>query len=202
MRTQTIGYVRVSSVDQNEARQLEGIETDRVFTDKASGRTVERPQLQEALKYAREGDTLVVHSMDRLARNVEDMLRLVRELNGKGVTVRFVKENMTFSADHADPRASLMFAMLAAFSQFERDLIRERQKEGVALAKKRGVYTGRKPILNKQQAEQLRAEVAKPGSNKSQIARDFGIRRETLYHYLRPQGTGTETRQQNIASIE
>ena len=93
MRTQTIGYVRVSSVDQNEARQLEGIETDRVFTDKASGRTVERPQLQEALKYAREGDTLVVHSMDRLARNVEDMLRLVRELNGKGVTVRFVKEN-------------------------------------------------------------------------------------------------------------
>ena len=202
MRTQTIGYVRVSSVDQNEARQLEGIETDRVFTDKASDRTVERPQLQEALKYAREGDTLVVHSMDRLARNVEDMLRLVRELNGKGVTVRFVKENMTFSADHADPRASLMFAMLAAFSQFERDLIRERQKEGVALAKKRGVYTGRKPILNKQQAEQLRAEVAKPGSNKSQIARDFGIRRETLYHYLRPQGTGTETRQQNIASIE
>lgn len=202
MKTQIIGYVRVSSVDQNEARQLEGIEVDRVFLDKASGRTVERPQLIEALKYAREGDTLVVHSMDRLARNVEDMLRLVRELNGKGVTVRFVKENMTFSADHADPRASLMFAMLAAFSQFERDLIRERQKEGVALAKKRGVYTGRKPILNKQQAEQLRAEVAKPGSNKSQIARDFGIRRETLYHYLRPQGTGTETRQQNIASIE
>lgn len=185
MKTQTIGYVRVSSVDQNEARQLEGIEVDRMFTDKASGRTAERPQLIEALKYVREGDTFTVHSMDRLARNVEDMLRLVRELNSKGVTVRFVKENMTFSADRADPRSDLMFAMLAAFSQFERDLIRERQKEGIALAKKRGVYTGRKPILSKEQAEQLRAEAAKPGSNKSQIARDFGIRRETLYHYIK-----------------
>src|SRR5688500_1782893 len=186
MKTQTIGYVRVSSVDQNEARQREGIEIDRVFTGQASGRTADRPQLIEALRYAREGDTFTVHSMDRLARNVEDMLRSVRELNSKGVTVRFVKENLTFSAGRADPRSDLMFAMLAAFSQFERDLIRERQKEGIALAKKRGAYKGRKPILSQEQAAQLRAEAAKPGSNKSQIARDFGIRRETLYHYLRP----------------
>lgn len=184
MKTQTIGYVRVSSVDQNEARQLEGIEVDRVFIDKASGKNVERPQLIEAIRYAREGDTFTVHSMDRLARNVEDMLRLVRELNGKGVTVRFVKENLTFGADRRDPRSDLMFAMLAAFSQFERDLIRERQKEGIAIAKRRGVYTGRKPVLTKQQAAQLRAVVAQ-GGNKSQIARDFGIKRSTLYHYLR-----------------
>ncbi|SFU52744.1 Resolvase, N terminal domain [Nitrosospira multiformis] len=127
-----------------------------------------------------------MHSMDPLARNLEDMLRLVRELNGKGVAVRFVKESLASAPDRRDLRSDLMFAILATFFQFERDLIRERQKEGIALAKKRGVYKGRKPILSKQQTEQLRVEVAKVGSNKAQIiARDFGIKRETLYHYIR-----------------
>ena len=102
MKTQKIGYVRVSSIDQNEQRQLEGVELDRVFTDKASGKDIKRPQLQEAIKYVRDGDIFIVHSMDRLARNVEDMLRLVRELNEKGVTVQFVKENMIFAAGRDD----------------------------------------------------------------------------------------------------
>jgi DNA invertase Pin-like site-specific DNA recombinase len=172
MKNQTVGYVRVSGIDQNEQRQLEGVELDRVFTDKASGKDIKRPQLQEAIKYVRDGDTFIVHSMDRLARNVEDMLRLVRELNEKGVTVQFVKENMTFSAGKDDPRTTLMFMMLSAFSQFERALIRERQKEGIALAKTKGVYKGRKPILNPEQVKRLKEAVAN-GGVKAQIAREL-----------------------------
>src|SRR5690349_14604168 len=129
MKHQTVGYIRVSSVDQNTERQLEDVTLDKVFTDKASGKDTNRPQLQAALTYLRQGDTLVVHSMDRLARNCEDMLRIVRELNGKGVSVRFVKENMSFTAGADDPRSTLMFTMLSAFSQFERALIKERQRE-------------------------------------------------------------------------
>src|SRR5690349_22565914 len=112
MTTQRIGYVRVSTLDQNAERQLEGIKLDKTFTDKVSGKDTNRPQLQAALNHVREGDTLVVHSMDRLARNVEDMLRLVRELNEKGVSVEFVKENMVFTASKEDPRGVLMFTML------------------------------------------------------------------------------------------
>jgi DNA invertase Pin-like site-specific DNA recombinase len=188
MKTQIIGYVRVSSIDQNEQRQLEGIELDRVFIDKASGKDTNRPQLQEALKYVREGDTFAVHSMDRLARNVEDMLRLVRELNAKGVTVHFVKENIQFTADKNDPRAALMFAMLGAFSQFEREMIRERQREGIALAKAKGVYKGRKPALTPSQIEELN-ERLKTCTNKAQLARNFGIHRDTLYKYVRKGGS-------------
>src|SRR5688500_18996217 len=104
MKHQMVGYVRVSSVDQHTERQLDGITLDKVFTDKASGKDTNRPELKAALAYLREGDTLVVHSMDRLARNCEDMLRTVRELNGKGVSVRFVKENMSFIAGSSDAR--------------------------------------------------------------------------------------------------
>src|SRR5579872_1336086 len=130
-----IGYIRVSTLDQNTERQLDGIELDRTFTDKASGKDTKRPQLQAALTYLREGDVLVVHSMDRL--------RTVRELTSRGVTVEFVKNRLTFSGK-ADPMAKLMMTMLAAFGEFERDLIRERQREGIAVAKAKGIYKGRK----------------------------------------------------------
>lgn len=182
MKTQRIGYIRVSSVDQNEARQLEGIELDRVFTDKASGKDTNRPALQEAIKYAREGDTLIVHSMDRLARNVEDMLRLVRELNGKGVSVEFVKENMDFSGKD-DPRSMLMLTLLGAFAQFERSLIKERQREGIAIAKAKGVYKGKQPKMTREQLGKLR-EMVSSGVPKAQVARHFDIGRGTLYNYL------------------
>lgn len=126
----------MSSLDQNAEHQLDGIHLDKVFADKASGKDTNRPQLQAALIYVRAGDnTLVVHSMDRLARDVEDMLRLVREMNDRGVSVEFIKENMSFTVGSNDPRSTLMFTMLSAFAQFERSLIRERQREGIALAK-------------------------------------------------------------------
>jgi DNA invertase Pin-like site-specific DNA recombinase len=186
--SQRIGYIRVSSLDQNAERQLDGIHLDKVFTDKASGKDTNRPQLQAALNHVRAGDRLVVHSMDRLARNVEDMLRLVREMNDRGVSVEFIKENMSFTAGSDDPRSTLMFTMLSAFAQFERSLIKERQREGIALAKAKGtVYKGRKPALNAARIAQLREQAA-AGANRTKLAKEFGISRETLYQYIRQVG--------------
>lgn len=157
----------------------------KIFTDKASAKDTNRPQLQAALNHVRPGDTLVVHSMDRLARNVEDMLRLVREMNDRGVSVQFINENMNFTAGTDDPRSTLMFTMLSAFAQFERSLIKERQREGIALAKAKGtVYRGRKPALNAERIAQLREQAA-AGANRSKLAKEFGISRETLYQYIR-----------------
>ena len=132
-----VGYIRVSSVEQNTDRQLEGQELDKVFTDRASGKDTKRPQLQAALDYLREGDELVVHSMDRLARNLDDLRRIVLDLTKKGVHVRFVKENLTFSGEDS-PMSNLLLSLLGAVAEFERSMIRERQREGIALAKKKG----------------------------------------------------------------
>ncbi|KVR67020.1 transposase [Burkholderia vietnamiensis] len=184
---QRVGYVRVSTVDQSTERQLDGMSLDRMFEDKASGKDTNRPALGEAIRYVREGDTLVVHSMDRMARNTEDLLRLVRELNHKGVIVEFVKERLTFSGDSADPMAQLMMTMLAGFAQFERSMIRERQREGIAIAKSKGVYKGGKPKLAPEQVQALIERVAR-GDKKAVVARDFGISRETLYQLIRKGG--------------
>ena len=137
------------------------------------------------LSYIREGDTLVVHSLDRLGRSLDDLRKLVTDLNSRGVVVKFLKENLTFAGDDSDTSLSkLMFNMLGAFAEFERSLIRERQREGIAAAKKKGVYRGRKPSLNADQASDLRNRVAS-GEKKAALAREFGISRETLYQYLR-----------------
>jgi DNA invertase Pin-like site-specific DNA recombinase len=180
---QRVGYKRVSTTDQTTARQLDGIELDRVFEDSCSGKTTNRPALQEALLYLRADDRLIVHSIDRLARNTKDLLDLVELLTGKGVTVEFVKENMTFSTGVNDHMAKLMMTMLAAFADFERSIIRERQLEGIALAKKDGKYKGRAPKLNNKQVATLRERVA-AGEEKAAVARDFRISRVSLYRYL------------------
>jgi len=178
-----IGYQRVSSVDQNEARQLEGVQVDKMFTDKASGGSADRPKLAAALDYVRDGDTLVVHSMDRLARNLDDLRRIVKELTARGVAVQFVKESLTFTGDDS-PMSTLLLSVMGAFAEFERSLIRERQREGIKLAKERGVYKGRKPSLTPAQIETLKARAA-AGEKKAALAREFEISRETLYQYLR-----------------
>jgi DNA invertase Pin-like site-specific DNA recombinase len=180
---QRVGYKRVSSVDQVTDRQLEGLTLDRVFTDHASGKDTDRPELGRALAYVREGDALVVHSMDRLARNLDDLRRLVRDLTGKGVKVEFVKESLTFSGE-ASPMATFLLSVMGAFAEFERALIRERQREGIALAKARGVYKqGRKRVLTPEQAAELRRRVG-AGEKKAALAREFGIGRRTLYNYV------------------
>jgi DNA invertase Pin-like site-specific DNA recombinase len=178
-----VGYVRVSSVDQNTERQLDGVQIDKKYEDKASGKDANRPQLTEALSFVREGDTLVVHSIDRLARNTEDLLRIVADLTARQVSVEFVKERLVFG-DKSNPCDQLMMTMLAGFAQFERSMIRERQREGIAIAKEKGVYKGRKPSLNDEQVQTLKARAAN-GEKKAVIARDLGISRETLYQYLR-----------------
>lgn len=183
MQGQRIGYVRVSSLDQNPQRQLEQVQVDRRFLDTASGKDTQRPQLEAMLAFVREGDTLIVHSMDRFARNLDDLRSLVQTLTRRGVRVEFLHENLTFTGENS-PMAHLMLSVLGAFAEFERALIRERQREGIALAKQRGVYRGRKKALSSAQANQLRQRVA-AGETKAQVARELGISRETLYHYLR-----------------
>lgn len=179
---QHVGYVRVSTVEQNTARQLDGISLSKIFTDRISGKSTDRPQLQACLEYVREGDTLHVHSMDRLARNLDDLRRLVRQMNEKGVTVQFHQENLVFSGDES-PLAELLLNILGSFAQFERNLILERQKQGIAIAKAAGKYRGGRPKLSAEKAEELRARVGQ-GVAKAKVAREFGISRETLYTYL------------------
>jgi len=180
---QRIGYVRVSSFDQNPERQLENIKLDRVFTDKASGKDVQREQLDALIVFARTGDTVVVHSMDRLARNLDDLRHIVQSFTGTGICVQFMKENLTFTGEDS-PLANLMLSVMGAFAEFERSLIKERQREGIALAKQRGAYRGRKRVLSDQDIALLKKRV-ESGEKKAQLARDFGISRETLYQYLR-----------------
>ena len=143
MSGQVVGYVRVSSTDQNEARQVEALTgTERLFVDKLSGKNTERPALTEMLAYVRDGDTVRVASLDRLARNLDDLRRLVTQLTAKGVRVEFIKEALTFTGE-ANPMSKLLLSMLGAVAEFERELIRERQAEGIAIAKARGVYKGK-----------------------------------------------------------
>lgn len=183
---QRVGYVRVSSADQNPARQLDGIQLHRVFKDFCTGSTTDRPGLAAVLAYLREGDCLVVHSMDRLARNLDDLRRIVRELTGRGVSVEFVKEGQTFTADGASPMANLMLSLLGAFAEFERALIRERQREGIAIARQDPTkYRGRAPALSPERVAELRSKDAgQGGKGRAALAREFGISRQTLYHYL------------------
>lgn len=177
-----VGYIRVSSLDQNTVRQLDGQELDKVFTDKASGKDTKRPQLQFCLEYLREGDVLVVHSMDRLARNVDDLRRIVQNLTGKGVCVQFIKESLTFTGENS-PMSNLLLSLLGAVAEFERSMIRERQREGIALAKKAGVYKGRKPSLTAEQVKEIRSRV-KAGEQKTGLAAEFKVSRQTLYTAL------------------
>jgi len=180
---QRVGYIRVSSFDQNPERQLEQEPPDRVFTDRASGKDTQRPQLDALLAFVRDGDTVVVHSMDRLARNLDDLRRIVQGLTQRGVCIEFVKERLRFTGDDS-PMATLMLSVMGAFAEFERALLRERQREGIDLAKRRGVYRGRKQALSPSQVTRLRQQ-AQAGEKKAQLAREFGISRETLYQYLR-----------------
>lgn len=185
MAGQRIGYVRVSTVEQNADRQLDGMTLDRTFTDRASGRDANRPELVELFKFARDGDTVIVHSMDRLARNLDDLRRIVQELNGRGVRIEFAKEQLSFSGEDS-PMATLLLSVMGAFAEFERSLIRERQREGVALAKDRGAYKGRRPSLSEEQRAELQSRAA-VGESKLQLAKEYGISRETVYQYLRAQ---------------
>lgn len=179
-----IGYQRVSTVDQKTDRQdFSGYQIDKTFTDKASGKDRERPALNECLNYLREGDTLVVHSLDRLARSLIDLNNIVKELTTQGVTVTFIKEGLTFKQDEKNPTAELMLNILGSIAQFERELIRERQAEGIAKAKASGKYKGRKPSLTLEECETIKDKKAQ-GVPVSRLAKDFKVSRPTIYKVL------------------
>lgn len=181
---QNIGYIRVSSLDQNLARQLEDMKLDKIFEDKASGKDTNRPGLKDCLEYLREGDTLHVHSIDRLARNLIDLQKIVGELNAKGISIVFHKENLRFSSGENNPMQNLMFHMLGAFAEFERDLIKSRQREGIALAKKNGRKLGRGTAVDAEQIEQIRRELEQ-GKSAALIAKERGLCRQTVYNYAK-----------------
>jgi len=159
MHGQRIGYIRVSTLDQHTERQLEGIRVDKTFLDKASGKDTKRPQLDQLMSFVRSGDTVFVHSMDRLARNLDDLRRIVQSLTGKGVQIEFVKEHLAFTGEDS-PMANLMLSVMGAFAEFERALIKERQREGIAQAKKRGAFKGRSKSLSEAEVAELHQQIA------------------------------------------
>lgn len=181
---QKIGYKRVSTLVQNTDRQLADLKLDRIFEDHASGRNAEdRPKLQELLEFVRAGDTVYIHSMDRLARNLKDLLQLTEKLISKGVEIRFVKENLQFLPEEsANPMSKFLLMVLGAVAEFERALILERQREGIALAKARGAYKGRKPI-EKTVIDEAR-RLIKAGHKVSFVAKKLKISRGSIYKYL------------------
>ena len=150
-----IGYIRVSTADQNPERQrteLEAADVEEIYEDRVSGKNLDRPQLQEMLAFIRKGDTIIVHSLDRLARNLSDLLKTVEALTQKGVSIHFLKEKLEFDAGKdASPTAKLMLQLVGAFAEFERSMIKARQREGIELAKARGAYLGRKRTVTPEQ---------------------------------------------------
>jgi len=184
-KTQIVGYVRVSSMEQNLGRQLEAVgDVDRVFEEKVSGGSrVDRTALSECIRYVREGDVVKVASMDRLARSLGDLRDIVDEITGKGASVTFVKEQQTYSRDTDDAIGRLMLNLLGAFAEFERTLIRERQREGIRLAQAAGKYKGRAQKLTAEQLAEAQCLI-ESGVPKAKIARDLQIDRTTLYRAI------------------
>ena len=177
-----IGYTRVSTVEQNTNRQDLG-DIARLFEDKASGGDTDRPALTEMLAYIRKGDEVVVFSIDRLARNLRDLEDIIIQINAKGATVRFLTERLTFSGSD-DAMSTLMLQMMGSFAQFERSLIRKRQAEGIAVAKGRGVYRGRKPSIDRGAIMKM----IDAGSSVAEIAKSLGISRQSVYRISKEQG--------------
>ena len=179
-----VGYIRVSSVGQNTERQLDGVGLDKIFKEKISAKSADRPELLSCLEFVREGDSLHVHSIDRLARNLVDLQNIITGMNQKGVSVHFHKEGLQFSADSNNSMNKLMLQMMGAFAEFERNLIRERQAEGIVAAKKRGVKFGKAPKLTSDQVAEVRA-MAADRYNKTDIAKKFNVSRQTIYNVLK-----------------
>lgn len=178
-----IAYVRVSTIEQNEARQIEALEKfgiEKWFTEKVSAKDTNRPQLKQMLDFAREGDTIYIHDFSRLARSTKDLLDIVETLQSKGIHLVSNKENI----DTSTPTGKLMLTMIAAINEFERANLLERQKEGIAIAKRNGKYKGRKPFSS-DKFEELYALYLSREMNKSELAKQLGISRPTLDKLIR-----------------
>lgn len=184
MTAQTVAYIRVSTLEQNTESQLQNIEADKVFIEKASAKDLQRPVLQEMIRYVREGDKIIVHRIDRLARNVKDLLNIINIINDKKVSIHFIAENLLFDGN-ASPMSQLMLTLSATFAEFERNISKERQREGIENAKKKGLYKGRKPVLTENEAKRVCYMINNLGMSKGKVAREYNVCRATIYAYLR-----------------
>jgi DNA invertase Pin-like site-specific DNA recombinase len=179
-------YIRVSTVDQNTDRQLVDIQCDRTYEEKVSGKDQNRPQLQAMLGSLREGDLVNVHDMSRLGRNTRDLLEIVDKVISLGASIRFHKENLFFDGSKKkDPYQKLMMTMMAGFADFERSLILERQREGIAIAKAQGKYQGKQSKFTKEQVEEIRSQFNDPLTNKAALAKSLNITRAYLYKLMK-----------------
>lgn len=173
-----IAYIRVSSIDQNEQRQIEAMQKygiEKWFNEKISAKDTNRPKLQELLEFVREGDTVYIHDFSRLARSTKDLLDIVELLNNKGVALVSNKENI----DTSTPTGKLMLTMIGAINEFERTNLLERQREGITIAKRNGVYKGRKAVTIPNFDYHYNRYMSRAIS-KSQLAKELGISRPTL----------------------
>ena len=148
MSGKKIGYLRVSTLLKNEDRRLSGIELDKEFIEKASARDTNRPVLKTMLDFVREGDEVYIHDTSRLARNLSDLQSPVETITGKGAVLKFVKESLTFTSDRNDPMSELLLNLLGSVYTFERQILLERQREGVQIPKQAGKYTGREKSID------------------------------------------------------
>lgn len=178
-----VGYKRVSTILQNPERQLDGIVLDKEFLDKASGKDLNRPEFETMMNFLREGDRLIVHSTDRIARNLDQLRFIVKTLTAKGVIVEFVKEKLIFTGDHS-PMSNLLLSIMGALAEFEHSLILERQREGIAIAKAKGKYKGRSKCLSPEQVIQIKEQIAL-GFSVALVARRFSVSRYTIYNYIK-----------------
>lgn len=177
----TVGYARVSTAGQSLDVQLEKLkDCDRIYKEKRSGRTDRREELASCLDYVREGDTLVVTKLDRLGRSTRDLLNIINRLEEKGVVFKVLDQNI----DTGTPAGRLMFTLLGAIAEFENDLRRERQADGIAIAKEKGVQLGRKPKLDQQAISQLR-EKRLQGVRIKSLMEEYGLSKATTYRLLK-----------------
>lgn len=192
MSNQKIGYIRVSTREQSTGRQADGmasLKLDKIFTEKASGKSKDRPELRLCIDYAREGDTLYIYSMDRLARSLNDLQTIVTELVDKDVSIHFIKESRTYSRNSSDPFNSLLLGILGSFAEFERTIMLERQAEGIAHAKANGTKSG-KPFGQQPLDKNIKPkaiEMFNQGISITHIARGLGISRGSVYNLLKGQ---------------
>jgi len=185
--TMIFNYIRVSTINQNTERQLLNIESDRNYIDKCSGKDQERPQLQAMLLNLRAGDHINVHELSRLARNTKDLLSIVEQIIMAEASIKFHKESLEFKPDiEADPFQKLMLTMLGAISTFERDLMLERQREGIAIAKAKGKYKGKQCQFSNSEINEIKERFSE-SKNKSVLAKELGISRPYLYKLVSKQ---------------
>ena len=176
-------YLRVSTVVQNTERQLQDVPCDRLYEDKLSGKDKNRPEFQSMMNNLRSGDVINVHSLDRVGRNTKDILEIVQQVKDKGCVIHFHKENLKFDGTKTDMYSELLLTILAGFSAFERNIILERQREGIAIAKEKGVYKGRKSKLTKEQVNTMKIDFEN-GLAKTEIAKKYGVTRAYVYQLV------------------